>query len=205
MAFFGGSPRLTILLGWPLLNDRLLPLSDNASLSDALRRVGTGDRVAFEEVYRRTSAKLFGVCLRILPVRHEAEEALQDAYLLVWRKAASFDPTRGNAMTWLITLSRNRAVDRLRAGGKIKSAPIDLAEEIADANPIASAMLEDGEDAQRLAQCIGQLDSGEAGLIRTAFFEGSTYAELATRSATPLGTIKTRIRRALGKLRACLA
>ena len=87
---------------------------DAASLASALSRVADGDRAAFEGVYRRTSVKLFGVCLRILPVRQEAEEALQEAYLSVWRRAATFDPTRGSAMTWLITLTRNRAVDRLR-------------------------------------------------------------------------------------------
>ena len=181
------------------------PSSDIESLATALRRVGEGDRVAFEEVYRRTSAKLFGVCLRILPVRQEAEEALQEAYLSVWRRAASFDATLGSPMTWLMTLTRNRAVDRLRAKGRIVAAPIELAETIADDAPDPTALIEAGEDAQRLAHCVGKLEAGEAVLIRTAFFEGSTYAELAERSATPLGTIKSRIRRALSKLRECLA
>ena len=106
-------------------------MTDSNSLAETLRRVAAGDRAAFEEVYRRTSAKLFGVCLRILPVRPEAEEALQEAYLSVWRRAASFDATRGSAMTWLITLARNRAVDRLRAGGKLATTTIDLADMVA--------------------------------------------------------------------------
>ncbi len=178
--------------------------ADAASLAATLQRVAAGDREAFEEVYRRTSVKLFGVCLRILPVRQEAEEALQEAYLSVWRKAGSFDASRGNAMTWLISLTRNRAVDRLRAGGKTVMAPIELAAEVPDPAPAASDLLEMGQDDQRLAHCIGTLDGGEAKLIRTAFFEGSTYAELATRAAIPLGTIKSRIRRALLKLRDCL-
>ncbi|WP_260929301.1 sigma-70 family RNA polymerase sigma factor [Novosphingobium sp. 9] len=174
------------------------------SLARTLQRVADGDRVAFEEVYRRTSVKLFGVCLRILPVRHEAEEALQEAYLQVWRRAAAFDPSRGSAMTWLITLTRNRAVDRLRADGKIATSPIELAAEVADDAPAAPDLLEMGEDEQRLAHCLGTLENGEHQLIRIAFFEGSTYAELANRAATPLGTIKSRIRRALLKLRDCL-
>lgn len=178
---------------------------DAASLAATLGRVADGDRVAFEDVYRRTSVKLFGVCLRILPVRQEAEEALQEAYLSVWRRAATFDATKGSAMTWLITLTRNRAVDRLRSASKIATAPIELAEEVPDPAPAASTLLEIGEDQQRLAHCLGTLDWGDAGLIRTAFFEGSTYAELASRAATPLGTIKSRVRRALLKLKDCLS
>ena len=178
--------------------------NDAASLAAALERVAAGDRAAFEEVYRRTSVKLFGVCLRILPVRQEAEETLQEAYLQVWRRAAAFDAARGSAMTWLITLTRNRALDRLRARGKIATAPIELAEEIADPAPAASEVLETGEDRRRLAHCLGTLEKDDAQLIRTAFFQGSTYAELATRTATPLGTIKSRVRRALLKLRECL-
>lgn len=174
------------------------------SLATALQNVATGDRAAFEEVYRRTSVKLFGVCLRILPVRHEAEEALQEAYLQVWRRAGAFDASRGTAMTWLITLTRNRAIDRLRSGGKIATSPIELAAEVSDDAPSAPQILEMGEDEQRLAHCLGTLENAEHHLIRTAFFEGSTYAELAARASTPLGTIKSRIRRALLKLRDCL-
>lgn len=175
-----------------------------ASLAVALQRTASGDRAAFEEVYRRTSLKLFGVCLRILPVRQEAEEALQEAYISVWRRAGSFDPARGTAMTWLITLTRNRAVDRLRASGRFAAVPIELAGEVADPSPTSEDALVMNEGDQRLAYCLGTLETGDAGLIRTAFFDGSTYAELATRTSTPLGTIKSRIRRALLKLRDCL-
>jgi RNA polymerase sigma-70 factor (ECF subfamily) len=108
-------------------------------------------------------------------------------------------------MTWLITLTRNRAVDRLRAGGKIASAPIELADDVADPAPATSTLLEIGEEERQLAHCLGMLEGDDARLIRTAFFEGSTYAELATRAASPLGTIKSRIRRALLKLRDCLS
>jgi RNA polymerase sigma-70 factor (ECF subfamily) len=179
--------------------------SDAASLATLLRRVGSGDRIAFEQVYRRTSAKLFGVCLRILPVRQEAEEALQEAYISVWKRAGSFDETRGSAMTWLITLTRNRAVDRLRSSRSSASAPIELAEAVPDPSPAASTLMEISEQEQRLAYCLGMLEDGDTRLIRTAFFQGATYAELASRAATPLGTIKSRIRRALLKLRECLA
>jgi len=180
-------------------------ISDAESLAIVLHRVRDGDRAAFEEVYRRTSVKLFGVCLRILPIRHEAEEALQDAYLSVWQRAAAFDAARGSAMTWLITLARNRAIDRLRANGKIVAAPIELIDELPDAAPSALGQLEMSEDEARLSHCLGTLPAGDAGLIRTAFFTGSTYADLAARADAPLGTVKSRIRRALLKLRACLS
>lgn len=178
---------------------------DARSLAVTLERVADGDRSAFEEVYRRTAVKLFGVCLRILPMRQEAEEVLQEAYLLVWRKAATFDATKGSAMTWLITLTRNRAVDRLRGAGRFVAGPIELADQVPDPAPAASTRLEISQDERRVAECIEMLGAGDAALIRTAFFEGATYADLAQRAAKPLGTIKSRIRRALLTLRDCLS
>lgn len=185
------------------MTDRSAP--DAAALAAALLRVADGDRAAFERLYRHSSAKLFGVCLRILGDRGQAEEVVQEVYLAVWRRAGSFDSARGSAMTWLATLARNRAIDRLRAGGRVASAPIELAEAVADPAPHAADLAEADEESRRVAACIAELERGEALLIRTAFVEGSTYAEIATRSATPLGTVKSRIRRALTKLRACLS
>jgi RNA polymerase sigma factor (sigma-70 family) len=178
---------------------------DVAALAAALLRTAGGDRAAFREVYHRTSVKLFGVCLRILPLRHEAEEALQEVYLSVWQRAGSFNPERGSAMTWLITLARNRAVDRLRGAGKLAVAPIELADEVPDPAPSVLTSIESSEDERRLAGCLDTLEGRDTLLLRAAFFEGSTYAELADRTSMPLGTIKSRIRRALIKLRECLA
>jgi DNA-directed RNA polymerase specialized sigma24 family protein len=98
-----------------------------------------------------------------------------------------------------------RAVDRLRVSGRLAAAPIEFAEPMADPTPDAATVLEIADEEQRLTFCLGTLDGGDAALIRTAFFQGATYAELATRTATLLGTIKSRIRRALLKLRDCLA
>src|ERR1700740_240397 len=86
-----------------------------SQLSAALARVASGDRAALRLVYQDTSAKLFGVCLRILNDRSEAEDVLQDVYLTVWRKAGSFDPSRASPITWLVAIARNRAIDRLGA------------------------------------------------------------------------------------------
>ena len=174
-------------------------------LALALGRAGQGDRSAFRTVYEATSAKLFGVTLRILSDRQLAEDVLQDTYLTVWRKAASFDPSRASPITWLVTIARNRAIDRLRSGATTRrSTPIDEAFDIADDGPSPAQSLETGDDVRRLNDCLGQLDERTGGAIRTAFIEGVTYDTLATRENVPLGTMKSWIRRGLMRLRACL-
>ncbi len=178
---------------------------ERATLSVALGRVAEGDRAALHEVYRRTSSKLFGVCLRIFPEKSDAEDALQDAFVNVWQKAGSFDPARASPITWLVTLTRNRAIDRLRASGKRMTAPIEAAADVADDTPDAEACLIAADDRARIAHCMETLAMGDATMIRTAFFEGATYADIADRAAVPLGTVKSRIRRALMKLKVCLA
>jgi RNA polymerase sigma-70 factor, ECF subfamily len=181
-----------------------LETARRARLTEALLRTGRGDRSAFEFVYQQTSAKLFGICLRIFPNRTDAEEALQDAYLTIWNKASSFESGRASPISWLATLTRNRAIDRLRASGKAHYVPIEEASEIVDPVPLAdSQMLTRGADAA-LYGCIEALDPRDAGFIRAAYVGGATYAYLAETEALPLGTVKSRIRRALIKLRACL-
>ena len=174
-------------------------------LADALSSVARGDRSAFHEVYRRTSAKLYGVCCRILGEGQDAEDALQEAYVNVWRRAERFDASRASPITWLAAIARNTAIDRLRARGNRTAAPIATAFDLADDRPRADTLLEDAGEAHRLHGCLGELPGRDAGLIRTAFLEGATYPELAERAGEPLGTIKSRIRRALMKLRDCLA
>jgi RNA polymerase sigma-70 factor, ECF subfamily len=181
-----------------------LAAAARARLSDALVRTGQGDRSAFEQVYKATSAKLFGICVRIFPERSEAEEALQDAYLTIWNKAASFEPGRASPISWLATLTRNRAIDRLRAAGKAKYAPIEDAAEIADPAPRADAQLFAASEGAALQGCISGLEPRDAHFIRSAFLGGATYLQLADAEGAPLATVKSRIRRALIKLRACL-
>ena len=171
----------------------------------ALKRVADGDRAALQDVYRRTSAKLYGVALRICPDGDEAEDVLQDAFINVWQKAGSFDPARASPITWLVALTRNRAIDRLRARGKRVMTPIDLAAEVADDRPDAEQCLIAHQADSRIRACIETLGNGDAVLIRTAFFDGATYNDIAARTSTPIGTVKSRIRRALIKLKACLA
>jgi RNA polymerase sigma-70 factor, ECF subfamily len=175
-----------------------------ARLVDALVRTGQGDCSAFETLYKQTSAKLFGVCLRIFPQRHEAEEALQDAYLTIWNRAASFQPGRASPISWLVAVTRNRAIDRLRSAGKAKFVDIDDAADVADPNPRADAQLFAASEDQVLHGCIEGLEARDAHFIRSAFIGGATYAQLADAEGAPLATVKSRIRRALIKLRSCM-
>ena len=167
--------------------------------------VAGGDRDALRAVYDRTSAKLFGVCLRILGSREEAEDVLQDVYLTVWNKAHSFDPTRASPITWLATIARNRSIDRRRAAGpRILDRPVDEAVDIADTAPDALASLETSDEARRLRDCLGTLEAPAREAIVSAFFGGQTYDELAAERGLPLGTVKSTIRRGLMRLKGCL-
>jgi RNA polymerase sigma-70 factor (ECF subfamily) len=181
-----------------------LEAARRASLTEALLRTGKGDRSAFEAVYRATSAKLFGVCLRIFGDRNEAEEALQDAYITIWNRAATFEAGRASPISWLVTVTRNRAIDRLRSKGKVGFTSLDEASEIEDPSPLAEAQLMAIGDDKLLYSCIDGLDRRDAHFIKSAFLGGATYADIATRDGEPLGTVKSRIRRALVKLRTCM-
>jgi len=174
------------------------------ALSDALRRVAQGEAAALKEVYDRTSAKLFGICLRILGEPSESEDVLQDVYITVWRSAAAFDPGRASPITWLATIARNRAIDRARALHPERRAPLERGLDTPDPAPSALDDLEDGEGRQRLTLCLEGLDGPQQRAIRSAFLDGSTYEVLAGEAGVPLGTMKSWIRRGLLKLRACL-
>jgi RNA polymerase sigma factor (sigma-70 family) len=171
----------------------------------ALARIPGGDRTALQTIYRLTSAKLFGVALRILGERSEAEDVLQEIYLTVWQKAAAFDASRASPMSWLIAIARNRAIDRLRSTARSRHMePIDAATEIADPASGPNSALEASETDARLHVCLETLAQHEHTALRAAFFDGNTYEELAARMRVPLGTMKSTIRRAMIKLKACL-
>jgi len=174
------------------------------TLTPLMGRIAQGDRNALRELYDATSAKLFGVCLRILSDREEAEDVLQEVYVTVWRRADRFEPGRAATLTWVSTIARNRAIDRLRARGPLaRSEPIDDLP-IPDGAASAETLLAQADDAGRLQACLGELDARTQSVIRTAFFEGVTYEALAQRMDAPLGTVKSWIRRSLLRLRGCL-
>jgi RNA polymerase sigma factor (sigma-70 family) len=181
------------------------PEASRRQLAAALVRVAAGDRAALRMVYEHTSAKLFGVCVRILNDRGEAEDLLQEVYVTVWRKAGSFDAGRASPITWLVSIARNRAIDRLRSGaGRRRMEPIEAADAVSDPAPAAIEQVEMAQQRQRLTRCLEELEARHSAAIRAAFLDGATYEELATRMSVPLGTMKSWIRRGLLKLRACL-
>ncbi|MFN6934478.1 MAG: sigma-70 family RNA polymerase sigma factor [Tsuneonella sp.] len=176
-----------------------------ARLASAIVRLGAGDKTALDYVYRATSAKLFGICLRILGDRKEAEDTLQDVYLTLWRRADRFDPARASPITWVAVLARNRAIDRLRRIRTRGTAePVDAAGEVADSAPLAEQRMIEIEGDARIHHCLDALDDSQRTSIREAFFGGFTYADLADRLGVPLGTMKSRIRRGLAQLKICL-
>jgi RNA polymerase sigma factor (sigma-70 family) len=173
-------------------------------LADLLPRIADGDRAALRQLYQATSAKLFGVCLRILSNRDESEDVLQEVYITIWRRADRFEAGRASVMAWISTIARNRAIDRLRARGHLAYAEPVEELELEDEAPGAQALLEAAQSGEALGKCLSELDDRTETVIRTAFFEGVTYEVLAQRMDAPLGTVKSWIRRGLLKLKGCL-
>lgn len=169
-----------------------------------LARVALGDRSALSQLYAATSSKLFGVTLRVLEDRPEAEDALQEIYVKVWHNADRYRANGLSPMTWLITVARNHAVDRLRARRARRQDPIDEAAELADLAPgpeeaaIASSLR------GAIEGCLAALEPDRADAVRRAYVRGESYVELAGRYGVPLNTIRTWLRRSLLKLRECL-
>jgi RNA polymerase sigma-70 factor (ECF subfamily) len=175
------------------------------SLEALLAQVALGNRQAFGALYRGTANRLFGICMRVLTERAEAEDALQEVFTTIWRKAAQFDATRANAMTWLAMIARNKAIDRLRAlPARQSRASLELAEELEDPRASPSQQVQAATDRALLENCLERLEPRRRSLIRAAFFDGSTYEELAARVQAPLGSVKSWIRRGLLQLRECL-
>ena len=175
--------------------------AERDELNRLLIQTGRNDQKAFAELYKRTSSKLFGVCLRMLRDRGEAEEVLQETYTTVWRRAASFDAAKASAITWLITLSRNKAIDRLRQHREELLDDPSRLDEAVDGQPTPAADAEASQEYRRLQHCLDELEPQQRDSVREAFFTGATYNELATRCKVPLGTMKSWIRRSLMQLR----
>lgn len=174
--------------------------ADRERLNADVARVAAGDRAALKRVYDATSAKLFGICLRLTGDRESAEDALQETYLKVWRRANRFDAGRASAITWMCLIARGTAIDARRVVGRA-AAGFDA---IVDRAATAATQPSDPNHAA-LADCLETLPEQPRAFILSAFFDGYSYDELARRAGVPLGTMKSRIRRGLLALRRCLA
>lgn len=173
-------------------------------LDELLAKTASGDQAAFAELYRLTSPRLYGVCVRMLRERGEAEEVLQEAWITVWHRASTFDRTKASTGTWLGTLFRNKAIDRLRQRREQLLDDPELMNHLEDEDPNPADGAEQTQEYLRLRECLDQLQPQQRRAIREAFFSGVTYNELAARCQVPLGTMKSWIRRSLLQLRTCL-
>ncbi len=173
------------------------------TLGDLLGATAAGDQRAFAELYAASSAKLFGVILRILRDREQAREVLQEVYLRIWQRAADYRPDKGAPMTWMIAVARNRALDQRRA--RRPELPLDGIAELEDPGANLASLPDDGGvPARTLRHCLGELDSRQRQSVLLAYAEGYTHAELAHRLDCPLGTAKSLVRRGLLRLKDCL-
>jgi RNA polymerase sigma-70 factor (ECF subfamily) len=183
---------------------RLEQAHDNNDV-ELLKAIALKDEASLAQLYDRYRLILFGLLMRILNSREEAEDVLQEVFLQVWRRAADFDENRGRPFTWLVTLTRSRGIDRLRtlaardrvaiAGAK------DVSEQVSDASTDAFR----SEQRSLVNKALAQLPEEQKRLLLLAYFDGLTQSEIATRLGTPLGTVKTRMRTGMMKLRELLA
>lgn len=169
-----------------------------------LGRVADGDQSALRCIYDATAAKLFGVCLRISGNREAAEDILQQVYIKVWDRAGRFDAERASPITWLCAIARNTAIDWRRANGAVSYLPESAAAAIADDSPLAPETIDADTQRARIFDCLDALEERPRRAIRSAFFDGLTYSQLAEAMAVPLGTLKSWVRRGLIQLRGCL-
>jgi RNA polymerase sigma-70 factor (ECF subfamily) len=165
-----------------------------------LERIARRDAGAVGELYDRHSRLLYGLILRIVRDRSEAEEILQEVFVLVWNRVATYNPGLGPPAAWLVGIARNRAIDRLRANSArrraIESARIEVE---SNENPETDALV--GEQQRAIRQALETIPREQRDLIEEAYFLGFTHSELAERHKLPLGTVKTRIRTGLLALR----
>jgi RNA polymerase sigma-70 factor (ECF subfamily) len=163
------------------------------------------DRKAFAQLYHMTSAKLYGVVLHILVMEEWAQECLQEAYIKIWNNASNYRSYQAAPLTWMSTIVRNQALDLLRKRKKerMHSKQTSLPEQT-DPRTLPLEGLTRGDEGRRLNNCLNQLKEQQRQLIVLAYFKGLTHDELASHTNTPLGTVKTWIRRGLNQLRRCL-
>lgn len=184
---------------------RAAPQSAGTSeLEQLIAQLVLKDRRAFALLYEKTSAKLFGICLRILNDRSEAEDVLQEIYIKVWHKADRFAVGRASVITWLSTVARNQAIDRLRAKGKPHD---DLADhdDIRDLGPTPEQATLARDQKAQIDLCLDQLNNDHAFAVRHTYLSGWSYQQSADALDKPLNTVKTWIRRGLMQLKECLS
>ena len=174
---------------------------------EMIERIGRGDQSAFSALYDRLSRPLYSLALRMLGDAGDAQDALQDVFLQIWSRAATYNPEQSTVFSWTVLLTRSRVIDRLRARKRrlriVDSATGDEDADVADASTMESAAdtADKNDEAARVRSVLNNLPSEQREAIELAFFADLTHHEIAARLGEPLGTIKARIRRGLLKLR----
>jgi RNA polymerase sigma-70 factor (ECF subfamily) len=171
----------------------------------AMRRLAAGDLSVVGGLYDRHARAVFSLAVRVLGNRADAEEIVQDVFSQVWSQAARFDAARGTFAAWVLMMTRSRAIDRLRARRAGAAAlAADPVGDAADPIPTQEESVITGEDADRVRGALQDLNASQRAVIELAYYEGLSQSEIAERLQEPLGTVKTRIRSGLLKLRAAL-
>jgi RNA polymerase sigma-70 factor (ECF subfamily) len=181
----------------------MAPETAAEELQELMRGVVRRDRAAFAALYDRTAPQLFGIALRILRQREEAEDVLQEAFVAVWDRAASFDPERGSVMTWLVTVLRHRAIDRRRRRAHLEDR-LGSEEDLLALTAGASDESDRGAGLVALQKCLAELEERPRRVVLLAYAYGYTHEELARQLSTPIGTVKSWVRRSLERLKRCL-
>ena len=186
-----------------------VPASNIASpdLQQLLARVAFGDRVAFRQLYDATAPSLFGVALRIVRQRDRAEEVLQDAFVNAWNRAAGYQAALSQPMTWLTAIVRNRALDELRSGTRHRAEDdreAGAAPEIEDERAGPLGLLEQAADALAIRDCLDAIDGPQRQCLALVYYHGLSHSEVAGHVGSPIGSVKTWLRRGLDKLKRCL-
>ena len=179
-------------------------MDQDTPLETFLAAVARKDRAAFRAIYEREGKQLFGIAMAILRDRPAASDAVQEAFLRIWQRAAQFDPARGEARSWVSTIVRHTALDLARARGREQpTGDPALGDQPVEAEAIEH--LAAREDGARLHRCLAELDEKNRKLIVLAFVHGLSHAQIAAMAELPLGSVKTWIRRGLQSLRTCLS
>ncbi len=180
----------------------------SAEVSDVelLHAVARGDEAALARLYDAYRVILFGLLVRILNSREEAEDILQEVFVQVWRRAKDFDEKRGRPFTWLVTLARSRAIDRLRQLGARQRLAMGAAQEQEQTENFSDALVDSVRSEQQavVRRALAELPEDQRTTLLLAYFEGLTQSEIAAKLNAPLGTVKTRMRSGMSKLRALL-